>query len=149
MPIFRFKLEPLLTARKQDERSAQLAVATLERQRMALEDTLRRHQQNVTVGKQELRDRLVGELDMPVMRDHAVSTVQILRLADRIVLQLAGAYRQIEQARAILIEATKRRRAVELLRERRFAQWRRGLQRAEDAALDELAVQQAARKETF
>lgn len=149
MPIFRFKLEPLLTARKQEERSAQLAVAALERQRMALEDTLRRHQQNISVGKQELRDRLVGDLDMPIMRDHAVSTVQLLRLADRTVLQLAGVYRQTEQARAVLIEATKRRRAVELLRERRLKQWKQNLQRAEDAALDELAVQRAGREEPF
>ena len=149
MPVFRFKLGPLLTARKQEERSAQLAVAALERQRLALEHTLRRHQQNILAGKQELRDRLVGELRMPIMRDHAASTVQLMRLADRIVLQLAGLHRQIEQARAKLIEATKRRRAVEILRERRFEQWKRDLERAEDAALDELAVQQAAREETI
>jgi flagellar protein FliJ len=46
-----------------------------------------------------------------------------------------------------LLEATKRRKAVELLRERRFEQWRLDLERRETAAVDELAVMRYGRKE--
>ncbi len=147
MPRFRFKLEPLLTARKQIERAKQRVVAELERRRLELEDMLRSQQRFISEGKQSLRDRMVGSLDLPVMRSHASCTVQLMRRAQRIVLELAGIHSRLQAAREELIEAARDRRAVELLRERRFEQWKADLNKAEDAAVDELAVQAAARKE--
>jgi flagellar export protein FliJ len=78
---------------------------------------------------------------------HASSSMQILRDAQRIVLELAGVHKRLEAARAELIEATKQRRAVELLRDRRFAEWRNAENKRETAAIDELAVIAAARKD--
>jgi flagellar protein FliJ len=52
----------------------------------------------------------------------------------------------MEAARAGLIEAAKARRAVELLRERRWEEWKFAQEKAETAALDELAVIAAARR---
>ena len=148
MARFRFRLEPLLRARRQTEQTRQRAVAELERRRRELEDTLRRQQQFITAGKQSLRDRLVGSLDMASLRAHAGSTIHLLREAQRIVIELAGVHKRLEGARAQLIEAARQRRAVELLRERRLAQWKAQINKAEDAALDELAVHAAARKES-
>jgi flagellar FliJ protein len=147
MARFRFKLEPLLRARKLAEQRKQRAVAECEAQRMALEDALRRQQQFIVSGKQDLRDQLVGALDVSSMRAHAGATIQLMRKAERMVLELAGVHRRLDAARAELIEATRSRRAVELLKERRLQEFNKSIERAEAAALDELAVQAAARKE--
>jgi flagellar FliJ protein len=147
MARFRFKLEPLLRARRHAEREKQRAVAELQRQRLDLEHALRRRQAFITEGKAALRDRLVGDLDMPSLRAHAGSTVQVMREAERIVLELAGVHKRLEAARGELVEAARDRRSLELLRDRRLAQWKAALNKAEDAALDELAVHAAARRE--
>jgi flagellar export protein FliJ len=60
------------------------------------------------------------------------------------VLELAGVHKRLAAARGELIEAAKARRALELLKESRFARWKAGLEKVEVMALDELAVQQAA-----
>ena len=126
----------------------QIAVADLERQRLDLEDSLRRQQQFISAGKRSLQDRLLGSVDITALRMHAGSTIQLMRRANQIVLELAGVYKRLDAARGELIEATKDRRAIELLRERRFEQWKAAINKAEDAAIDELAVQAAARKES-
>jgi flagellar FliJ protein len=147
MARFRFPLEALLTARRHSEWGRQLVVADLQRRRLDLEDALRRDQQFIGDGKRSLRDGLTGLLDVTALRGHAGSTIQLMRRANRILLELAGIHRRLESARVDLVEAARGRRAVELLRERRFAAWKRKIGRAEDAAMDELAVQAAARRE--
>jgi flagellar FliJ protein len=147
MPRFRFELEPLLTARRHVERSKQRAVAELERERLRLEGALRRQQQFISTGKASLRGHLVGALDLGSMRAHASSTIQLLREANRLVIELAGVHKRLDRARGDLVEAARERQAIELLRERRFDAWAAAIGKAEDAALDELAVIAAHRKE--
>jgi flagellar FliJ protein len=147
MSRFRFSLEPLLTARRHAERERQRAVAELERERRDLENRLRKQQQFIGEGKRLARDQLVGRLDLSAMREHAAATIALMRDAQRVVLELAGVHKRLDSARAELVEAARQRRAVELLRERRYERWKREINRAEDAAIDELAVHAAARKE--
>lgn len=147
MPRFRFKMEPVLKARRHVEYARQRAVAVLERRRQELEDTLRRHQGLISDGKHSVSERLEGTLDLGGLRDQASATIHLMRKAHRIVIELAGVHKQLETARVALREAARDRRAVELLREQRFRAWRAEMSKAEDAALDELAVQRAARKE--
>ena len=146
MPRFRFALESLLTARRLAEREQQRVVASIERERLALEESLRRQQQDISSARQSLRDSLIGTLDAHILRLHAASSLQQMRSAQRLVLELAGVHRRLETARSALVEAARARRAIELLRERRFAQWKAALAKAEDQALDELAVIAAARR---
>ena len=145
MPRFRFALEGLLKARRADEQREQRAVADVERERLFLEDRLRRQQHAIASGRQSLRDSLVGSVDAQMLRLHAASTIQQMRQGQRLALELAGVHRRLEAARQTLVEAARARRAIELLRERRFEQWKAALDKAEDAALDELAVIAAAR----
>ena len=145
MPKFRFNLQPVLESRKMTEQKHQRIVAQFERQRMTLEDELRRRQAGISQGKSQLRDSLTGTIDVQALRMHASSSMQILREAQRIVLELAGAHKRLEAARLELIEATRQRRAVELLRDRRFAEWKKAEEKRETAAIDELAVIAAAR----
>jgi flagellar export protein FliJ len=84
-------------------------------------------------------------MDMRTLRLGAGAALHAVRLARQTVLQLAGLNRRLEAARVRLLEATKRRRALELLRQRRHAQWKAALDKAETAALDDLAATAAAR----
>ena len=147
MSKFVFALEPLLRTRRAEEESAQRAVADIQRERYALEDRIRRKQQAITIGKSEQQNSLTGVLDMSILRGHAGSTLRLMRDAQRIVLELAGLHKRLEVVRDKLREDTRRRRVVELLRERRFASWKRAEEKIERDSLDELAVIAAARKE--
>ena len=146
MPRFRFPLDPLLEARRRAEQHRQRAVAELQRHRLDLEEALRRQQQFISEGKQSLRNRLLGCVDIIALRSHAACTIDLTRKAQRIVLELAGVHQRLEQARQDLYEAMKQRRALERLRELRYEQWRQRLRKAEETALDELAVAAAARE---
>lgn len=147
MSKFVFALEPLLRARRAEEESAQRIVADIQRERYALEDRIRRKQQAITIGKNQQQNCLTGVLDMSLLRGHAGSTLRMMRDAQRIVLELAGLHKRLEVARHKLLEDTRRRRVVELLREKRFARWKWMQEKIERDALDELAVFAAARKE--
>jgi flagellar protein FliJ len=145
---FKFTLEPLLRARILQEQAHQRMVAIIERERIALEETLRRQQANIAEGKQALRGHLVGPIDSTILRMHAGASLGVMRAAQRIVLELAGVHRRLDAARADLIESARQRRAVELLRDRRYLQWQAELNKAETDAIDELAVIAAARSDS-
>lgn len=138
MARFRFQLEPVLKVRKRAEERAQLALAALDRQRLELEETLRRRQEEIRREKDALRGRLVGDLDVRGLRLQAGSSVHLVRKAQQAVLALAGLHWRLGEARAALVEAARSRRAMELLRERRYGEWKAGLAKAETAELDDL-----------
>ncbi len=146
MAKFVFRLEPLLTARRHAEQDARRVVAVLERERIGLEDDLRRYQQQIKADKQLMRGTMTGSLDMRSLRQSAGVTLHVIRKAQQLVLQLAGVSQRMESARAELLKTMTRRRAIELLREKRFDQWKIVQSKAEIAALDELAVGRAARR---
>jgi flagellar FliJ protein len=146
MARFRFRIEPVLKARRRAEQEQMRAVAELEQRRLALEQELRRCQQEIALDRQELRGGLAGRIDLRMLRLSASASIQKARRARQAVLQLAGLGQHLAAARARLIEATKSRRAMELLRERDLRAYRAALDKAETAALDELAVQSAARR---
>lgn len=148
MAKFRFELEPLLKARRMVEQSHQRAVAALEHERMKFEDLLRQLQQQISSEKSGLQMELTGVIDAHQLRLGAAATMQTMRKAQRIVLELAGVHRRLETARAQLIEATRHRRAVELLREKRLEEWKSRLDKQETDAIDELAIIAAARRST-
>lgn len=147
MARFVFKLEPLLKARSRVEQQFQLAVAQIERERIRLEDKLRAKQTSLTGGKEELRDQLSGLIDVRSLRYRANMAQQIMRDAQKLVLELAGVHNRLFVAREKLIEAARSRRAIELVREKRYQQYKADEAKAEIAAMDELAVIAAARKE--
>ena len=148
MAKFIFRLEPLLTVRRRAEQDARRAVAVLQREHLELQDELRRRQQDIVAGKDQLRGTLTGKLDLGAVRLGAGTTLHVIRQAQQLALRLAGLAQRMESVRHTLLEARARRRAIELLRERRFDQWKEAVGKAEDAALDELAVSAAARRET-
>ena len=110
-----------------------------------LEDGLRQRQVRLSESKRSVRDQLVGTIETSHVRMQANASLAIMRDAERTVLELAGIHQRLEEARSKLREAAKRRRAIELLKEQRVMEWRRSEARAEQLALDELAMIRAAR----
>ena len=146
MPKFRFALQAVLDQRERVEQQKQRIVADLEGQRAMVEGKLRGFQRAITEEKAEQGAKLRAG-DVAGARGQAAAIVKLAAAAQRTVLELAGLLKRLEGARADLLEAAKRRKAVELLRERRHEEWRLDLERREAAEMDELAVMRAGRKD--
>lgn len=152
MAEFRFRLEAVLRQRLAAERTRQLAVAAIERERVAVEDEIRAYQREVEREREELRERLAGgggdergRIDLRAVRFQVGAGLRLLARAQAAAIRLAGVHKRLDTARLDLLAAATRRKAVEILRDRMFEEWRGAARRRDDAALDELAVMGAAR----
>ena len=141
MRRFRFPAETLLSVRGHEQTICQMRVADIERQRLEVEAE---------------RDRLAAELaamyeaarhteaqsDLDV--NAALSQARFVRLlsAQRKAaeMHLARLAKRKEQATRDLVEANRKVRLLERLRERRYTEWRGEVDREDQAFLDELGV---------
>ena len=132
-----------------------MAVAELERQRLDIERIIRECQQGIVREKAELSRHLgsmagsgEGRVALRDARFQASAAYSLDARARQEVLRLAGLHKRLDAARAELLRAATARKAVELLRDRRLEAWKYEQSRLESAQVDEMAVMQAARKET-
>jgi flagellar FliJ protein len=144
--IFKFALEPVLKIRRRAEQEKQRAVAAVQRERLSIEETLRRQQRRIQEARTAMRSQLTGTLHAPDLRLHAGAVLQDMRQAQRMAQELAAVHRRLEAARRELVEARRARRAIELLRERRLARWTAEQERIEQQHLDELAANGASKE---
>ena len=151
---FVFELESVLKQRRRAERTRQQHVAGIETQRLALEERLRQIQRRMAEGKRELRDVLAGRpreeatcASVPIdsVRLAANASLHAVVLLQRGAIELAGVHQRLSAARRVLLQAAVARKAVETLRARRYAEWRRTEQRRETNELDDLVVMRAGR----
>lgn len=125
-------------------------VAELESAREALENRLRTQQRLIEEARQDLRDALHptgtesansdSMVDLRAARLQSGASMRCIQHSQHIVLQLAGVHAQLDRARAVLLEATSARKAVELLRDRALAQWKRQQDRIETNLLDDVGA---------
>ena len=147
MAQFNFRMQTLLDLRKREEDALRVEHAEIVRARNSIENMLREQQRKITEQKSGMRDRLIGVVDTDALRLHAHAALGLMREAQTAAVELAGLARREERARGSLVAAQSRRRAVELLRERRLAEWRQEQERREVAELDDLVSVAAHRKE--
>ncbi|MEM1329316.1 MAG: hypothetical protein AAGG07_02015 [Planctomycetota bacterium] len=150
MARFRFELEPVLRQRKLAEREHQREVASLERERLTIEGTLRRWQGSIRQERADMRtahEANEGRMDLDAVRVQSHATLGMVMRAQRAAIELSGVMKRLDAARAQLAEAAAARKAIERLRERRLEAWRGAQKAAEAAALDELAVMRHGRAE--
>lgn len=139
MKGFVFRLQPVLEMRQREEREHQRSVAELERERVGIEEELRSCQQKVAFERSDLRDRLMGDgIDVSGARWQAHASIDAMRRTKHAALRLAGVLSRVELARRSLMDATSRRRAVELLRDRQYEEWKALQQKRERLELDEI-----------
>lgn len=147
MARFVFKLQTLLDLRVREEDVIRRTLATLTGRKVAIENRLRAHQTKLVDGKVAMRSRLVGRVDPDALRMYAHSALEVMRTAQTAAIELAGLSKRITHVREELLSARTNRRAVELLRERRYLEWRRARERREVAVLDDLVSSARAKKE--
>lgn len=146
MAKFRFKLEAVLRHRTMIEQQKQRALADLETERLRLEAYIRRCQDGIEQERSELRG-LLSAADLQGARWQAGASIRLVARAQRAAIELAGVHKRISAAREELLAATRRRKAVDLLKERRREEWVSEQSRREMATVDELAVMAAGRKD--
>lgn len=159
MARFVFELEAVLRQRESEELRAQVRVANVEAERVALERRIRASHE-FAQGERELMREFLGEgmalgeargagvlarVDVEAARRQAGAINHAMGEAQRAVIQLAGVHRRLEQARAELVRCATRRKAVEALRERRWQAYEAEAKRREGAAADELNITRGAR----
>ncbi|MCA9281357.1 MAG: flagellar FliJ family protein [Phycisphaeraceae bacterium] len=148
MAKFRFPLQALLEHRSRIERDHRVLVAQAERARVDAENEVRSRQQSIVSIKDDLREALspeAGSINLREARLQANASLHATLRTQQSALQLAGAMRRVDGARAALVEAAKERRALELLRDRRFEAWKQRMNKAETNELDDIANARAAR----
>lgn len=146
MARFRFKLEPVLRQREMAERDEQLRVAAIERRRLEAEAGLRAQQQRIEAEEAALAELTLGGVaDASTIRWQGVALSAARAEAQRQAQHLATILRQLEQARGVLASKAADRRAIELLKERKRADFKADQDAAETRMLDDLASAAAAR----
>ncbi|MBI1336390.1 MAG: flagellar export protein FliJ [Phycisphaera sp.] len=142
MAKFVFKLQTLLKHRQMLEDRAQQELAKTLRRRMILEGQLRQMQESIRDSRHQLADSLVGRVDLGQTTRFAQFSGQLRLRAQQHVMEMAKLEKEVQARREALVRATQARRAVELLRDKQFAQWQQSEQQRESAVFDELATQQ-------
>lgn len=145
MAKFLFKLESVLRHRQQAQRQAQRLLAERSAVAAGLEADLKRLNQELTQSTDALRaGGLVGRIDLTYLTAHRRYTADVTRRGTALMQRLALAQRGVEEARRALVEAMRRRKALETLREHRLAAWRADLQRRELSEADDIATRATA-----
>lgn len=148
MARFRFRLQPVLRQRELIERDERLVVAEIERDRLRLEDQLRKAQREIAAEQGELNGLIsAGAVNPAHARAQSAAILAARARAQGLARELAIVYRRLERARGELATAAMRRRSMELLRDNQLAEFRRNENRIEGGALDELAVMRASRQD--
>jgi len=140
MPRFRFRFATLLRHRRRLELQAKRDLAVHLRTKMILEGQLRGMQQSITAAKQDMAAGLVGKVDVDALRRIGAHGSHVQLRGQRIVVKLAQVERQAHQSRAALLDATRQRKALELLRQRHFEAWKTEQARRETNELDDRAT---------
>ena len=146
MADFKFKFETVLRHRELIEDECQRDLAKHLRTRMIFEDEIRKMQGTISESKRELGSALVGKVDIDRIAGFARYAGQSTHRAQQLVMKVADVEKQIAAARAKLLDATRQRKALELLREKQQRQWKQEQSRREAIELDDLATQQYARR---
>ena len=154
MVRFVFELEAVLEQRRREEETHQRAVAELERERIALEDEIAERRERIRGEHEALRtelgrvregDTVFGGVNVSDLRLQAHASLTEIARAEASVRTLAGLCERLDTARLGLLEAMTRRRALEVLRERRYEAWKLEGVRRENAEADDLTVLRAGR----
>lgn len=128
----------------EDEKRA--VFARVDAMRVKLEEGLRARQAEIQLSREAWRSGMVGAIDPTALRQHANAGLGLFRKAQRTVIELSGLDRGLQAARAAMVAAAQDRRALEILRETRFAEHRCVEDKKERDQLDEFGADLAERK---
>jgi len=151
MAGFSFELEHLLEQRRREEGERQREVAELERERVRIEGEIQAAQRSLRSAREDLSSALRGAesasgrrlVDTQTIRRQSTASLRSAVGLQEAGLRLSGTHQRLDQARGRLAKATAARKAVELLKDRRYREWRRRQRRREEAELEDVARAQS------
>ena len=144
MARFVFKLEGVLRQRKQVEQEKQRDLAERQRHLVSIQDALQELQGTVASSNADMRDnRLVGTLNMSFIAAHRRFLAGMQKRSTELMQRIVLATRAVDEARNLLAEAAKQRKAIEKLREKQLERWKEDQAKREAALLDEAGMQLA------
>ena len=146
MKAFQFKYQAVLRQREAIEQQKQRGLAKLLHQRNGMFAQLREMQMTISASKREAASGLVGEVDLDAIAGIARYSASCALRGNTLVREIAKVETLVEQARTELIEASKNRQALELLRDRQRQEWELEQRRMEAKQLDEQTTQAYAAK---
>jgi len=142
---FTFRYQTVLEHRRHVEEQRQRELTICVREQTRLENQLRQAQNTIRDNKAELAQSLVGKVETHQIAMIGQYANHMTANGMVIVRKIAIAQQQANEARARLLEATKQVKALELLRDRDQAQYKKAQAKKEASELDEIAIQQHAR----
>jgi len=145
MSRFVFRLATVLEQRRREEDAAKRALGEKIAASEALHHRIASMQETVRGSKDGLRESLTGRVQTWQVGRWATHAQLTAVRGQRVVLELAGAERQVAAAREVLRQAIAARRAMELLEERDRRVWQKQQRKAEQAELDDLSAQRFVR----
>ena len=131
MPVFCFRFETLLRQRRREEERRQAELARQLRMQLVLRSQLSTIQNEIVDARHKLGGALVGAVDLSRVGDFTRFSMQGTLRGRQLVQKLAELEGTVIKAREVLGDALRQRKALELLRERDHAEWKRGQNRRE------------------
>lgn len=145
MAQFKFPLSSVLKHRERIEQEKQRDLAAIESQMREQQAALDRLNRTVQENVENLKkNRLIGPLDLTYLTAHRRYMLGAQRQATTIAQRMSLIQRQIDDARAALVEAAKQRKILEKLQERQKLRWSEDQARREVAELDDATMRAAA-----
>jgi len=146
MQAFQFRFQTVLRQREAIEQLKQRAFAQLMHERNAKFSQLRVMQETISSSKRQAAGGLVGTVDLNAIAGIARYSASCALRGNALVREIAEMENLVEQARNELVEASKNRKALELLRDRQRQEWELEQRRMEAKRLDEQTTQAYAAK---
>jgi len=144
MARFIFKLEAVLRQRKQIEQQKMRDLAIRQQAVVALQEDLQKLNGQAQTAMTDLRDnRLIGSINLSFLSAHRRFIMAMGRQAMGIAHKIAQGQKLVDEARLILAEAAKNRKAIEKLREKQQEIWQREQTYKESMELDEIGMKLA------
>jgi flagellar FliJ protein len=142
MAQFHFQLQGVLEHRERIEKDRQRDLAAAQAAMVRLNGELQAIDREVQQNTAQVRDHhLVGRLDMAFLAAHRRYMLGMRRKVVGLAQKISSQQQVVAAARDALAEASKQKKILEKLREKRHEQWMEALARREAAALDELTTQ--------
>jgi flagellar FliJ protein len=137
MRQFRFRLEQLLNLRKHVEREWELKLADITGKCLLLENAIRQCQKNILAS---LDDRRAGSgvLDVIMFMEYELFMARMRQETKEHQAALAIRQREREEIQKGYLEAAKKRKVLDKLKERRALEYYRAAKREEFNTLDEV-----------
>lgn len=147
MAQFHFQLQGVLEHRERIEKDRQRDLAAAQAEMVRLNGELQAIDREVQQNTAEVRDHhLVGRLDMAFLAAHRRYMLGMRRKVVGLAQKISSQQHVVTAARDALAEASKQKKILEKLRDKRRQQWAQTLSRREAAALDELTTQLSLRQ---